>query len=249
MGWIGKLFGGTVGFALGGPLGAILGATFGHAFDSDRGEISEATSRLKTGEQAQLTFFVAVFSMLAKLAKCDGHISDNEIDSIEQFMERDLSLDAEGRRVAINIFQSAINSPETFQRFATQFYTQFNRQPQMLEFMIDILLRVSVADGRLSDNEETLILSAVNIFNFGEDRYLKLKNRYISNVDKYYTILGCNPDDPDDRIKKQYRKLVLEYHPDKIASKGLPEEFTKFASDKFQEIHNAYETIKKERRI
>ena len=50
-----------------------------------------------------------------------------------------------------------------------------------------------------------------------------------------------------EEIKKQYRKLVSEYHPDKIASKGLPEEFTKFANDKFREIKEAYEAIKEER--
>ena len=79
--------------------------------------------------------------------------------------------------------------------------------------------------------------------------YSKFKSRYVKDFEKYYAILGCSTNDSDGQIKKQYRKLVSEYHPDKIASKGLPEEFTKFANDKFREIQGAYEVIKKEKRI
>jgi len=114
---------------------------------------------------------------------------------------------------------------------------------------IDILLRVSVADGTLNPGEEKLILSAVRIFNFNDEKYRKLKSKYIKEFDRYYSILGCDRNDSDEDIKKHYRKLVSDYHPDKIASKGLPEEFTKFANDKFREIQEAYEVIKKEKGI
>jgi DnaJ like chaperone protein len=250
MGWLGKVVGGTIGFALGGPLGAIAGAAFGHAFDQshvnyDYGEMA----RLSSNEETQLTFFVAAFSMLAKLTKADGHITKEEIDSIENFMVYDLNLSPESRRVAVNVFQTAIDSRESFQDFAAQFYNQFRLQPQILEFMIDILLRVSLADGALSESEEKLILAAARMFNFSDQEYRKIKSRHVKEVEKIYTVLGCKNNDSDDQIKKQYRKLVMEYHPDKIASKGLPEEFTKFAEDKFREIHEAYEAIKKERGI
>jgi len=250
MGYLGKIVGGTIGFALGGPLGAIAGAAFGHAFDLDNRKMySGEHPRLSAGEEAQFTFFVAAFSMLAKLAKADGRISKEEIDSIEYFMVHDLNLNPESRRIAMNIFNAAVDSPGTFNDFAAQFYNQFRFQRQMLELMIDILLRVSVADGVLSESEEKLTLAAVRIFNFSDEEYKKLKSRYVKDVDKYYGILGCGRYDSDDQIKKQYRKLVSDYHPDKIASKGLPDEFIKFANDKFREIQEAYEVIKAERGI
>jgi len=160
-----------------------------------------------------------------------------------------LNLNPESKRLATNIFHTAIDSPEDFNAFAGQFYNQFHSQYQLLDLMIDILLRVSVADGTLSPNEEKLILSAVRIFNFNDEKYRKLKSKYIKKFDRYYAILGCDRNDSNADIKKQYRKLVSDYHPDKIASKGLPEEFTKFANDKFREIQEAYEIIKKERGI
>ena len=164
-------------------------------------------------------------------------------------MVYDLNLNPESKRLATNIFHTAMDSPDNFNAFANQFYNQFRSQYQLLDLMIDILLRVSVADGTLSPGEEKLILSAVRIFNFDDETYRKLKSKYIKEHDRYYAVLGCDKNDLDEDIKKQYRKLVSDYHPDKIASKGLPEEFTKFANDKFREIQEAYETIKKERNI
>lgn len=250
MGWLGKVVGGTIGFALGGPLGAVAGAAFGHAFDKSEDEyLSPGGARipLSTGEEEQLTFFVATFSMLAKLAKADGQVSDEEIRSIEQFMVHDLNLDPQSRRVAVEIFQAATRSPEPFGNFASQFYALFSTRPQILEMMIDILIRVSVADGRMTDNEQALIQEALGIFNFSDTAYQKLKSKYVDDSDQYYAVLGVDRSDSNDHIKQRYRKLVREYHPDTIASKGLPEEFTKFASDKFREIQEAYEGIQKER--
>jgi DnaJ like chaperone protein len=247
---MGKLVGGTIGFALGGPLGAIFGAAFGHAFDTGS-ELDTAgnRSRLSRVEQHQLTFFVAAFSMLAKLAQADGRVSKAEIDSIEGFMEKDLRLNPESRHAAVNIFRTALNAPGTFFDFARQFHEQFHDQPQMLELMIDILLRVAVSDGNLAQGEESLILSAVRTFNFSTARYEQMKSQYVRTADKAYAVLGCSPDDNDDQIKRCYRQRVKEYHPDKIAAKGLPDEFTRFAQDKFREIQEAWEQIRAARGI
>ena len=250
MGWMGKLVGGTIGFALGGPLGAIFGAAFGHAFDSGTElDTSDGRQRLSTVEQHQLTFFVAAFSMLAKLAQTDGRVTREEIASIEDFMAKDLRLNADSRHAAVNIFRTALNAPGTFDDFARQFYGQFYQQPQMLELMIDILLRVAVSDGSMTPGEEELILSAVRLFNFSAHRYDQLKSQSAKTDDKAYAVLGCSPGDTDDQVKRCYRQRVQEYHPDKIAAKGLPDEFTRFAQDKFREIQDAWEQIKAARGI
>lgn len=248
MGIVGKIVGGTIGFALGGPLGAVAGAVFGHAFDSSNTALEQSDrSRLSMVEESQLAFFVSTFSMLAKMAKADGRVSNEEIDTIEAFAVRDLGLTPENREVAFNIFRTALESPARFEDFAVQFHQRFQHQPQMAEMMIDILLRVSVADGALNRSEEALLLNAVRIFNMDEARYNQLKSRYGVPGTHAYEVLGCSPEDSAEHIKKQYRQLVQAYHPDKIASKGLPDEFNQLAHEKFREIQGAYEQIKQER--
>ncbi len=247
MSWLGKIVGGALGLAFGGPLGAVLGAAVGHKFDKSEQVYLTGGGNLTYDEQAQLTFFVAVFSMLAKLAKVDGRVTEEEIRSIDEFMIRDLRLNPESRRVAVDVFRSAVDSPERFESFAMQFHEQFRSQPRILEMMIDILLRVSVADGSLTSEEERLILSAVGIFNFSDSAYRNLKARYVEEADTSYAVLGCRESDSDDEVKKRYRSLVKEYHPDRIVAKGLPEEFTNLAQDKFREVQEAYEVIKRKR--
>lgn len=248
MGIIGKLVGGAIGFALGGPIGAIAGAVFGHTFDN-KPDGGTPFMNLSYGESSQITFFVATFSMLGKLARTDGQVSRAEVDAVRQFMAYDLNLSQESQQVALNIFHTAQESADSFESFASQFYGQFHVQPQMLELMMDILLRVSVADGGINTSEERLIQSAASIFGFSSAQYDRIRSRYVRNVNKYYAVLGCSHTDTNEQIKKQYRKLVSEYHPDKIIAKGLPDEFIKFAHDKFNEIQQAYEAVKKERGI
>lgn len=254
MSWLGKMIGGTIGFALGGPIGAVAGAAFGHTF-VDKKEQAYLDSRpgvrntLSSNEEAQLVFFTAAFSMLAKISKADGAISEDEISAVETFMKRDLQLDLNGQQTAINIFRQAVNSPESFDAFATQFYSVFRPQPNIIDLMMDVLLRVSAADGDISEQEEAMLLSAAGIFNYSTSDYARFKSRYVKETNKYYAVLKCDETSSNEEIKKQYRKLVTEYHPDKIESKGLPEEFTKFANDKFKEIQEAYDNVKKERGI
>ncbi|MBW2654464.1 MAG: TerB family tellurite resistance protein [Deltaproteobacteria bacterium] len=254
MSWLGKMIGGTIGFALGGPIGAVAGAAFGHTF-VDKKEQVYLSSRpgtqeaLSSNEEAQLVFFTAAFSMLAKISKANGTITDSEISAVESFMKQNLQLDSHGQQTAKNIFRQAVNSPETFDAFANQFYSVFRTQPHIIELMMDVLLRVSAADGSISREEEAMLLSAVRIFNYSHADYERLKSKYVKKTNKYYAILKCSETASNEEIKKQYRKLVTEYHPDKIEAKGLPEEFIKFANDKFKEIQEAYDYIKNEREI
>jgi DnaJ like chaperone protein len=251
MSFMGKIVGGTIGFLMGGPMGALAGAIFGHAYDKGSELESQVRNRFQVskGEELQTTFFIAVFSMLAKLVRADGHITREEIDSIEKIMAQDLNLDFQSREMAVNIFNTVLHSPQSFQDYAVQFYSRFHFQPQLLEFMLDLLFKVSTAHGKLKKSEEELLISAAKIFQFNEQRYLHIKSRYVHVTDQSYAVLDCSPDDSDDQIKSRYRKLVREFHPDAIAAKGLPEEFTAFAQEKFRNIQEAYENIKRERGI
>ncbi len=252
MSWIGKMIGGTIGFAIGGPIGAIAGAAFGHTF-VDRNEDaylsapSEKMGQLSSNEEAQLIFFTAAFSMLAKLCKADGRVSESEITTIDNFMKNELQLDAATRESARNIFRQAVQSTDPFEAYAHQFYAAFRHQPRIIELMMDIMLRVSNADGNITNNEEQLLHTARQIFNISETEYERLKSKYIRSSSRYYSVLKCSENASNEEIKKQYRKLVTEYHPDKIQAKGLPEEFVTFANDRFKEIQEAYDNIKKER--
>jgi DnaJ like chaperone protein len=262
MGWLGKVIGGTFGFMLGGPLGMIAGASFGHLFDASGQGVSQdqkafwyqgnrQQGRVETQEQTQMVFFVAAFSMLAKITTADGTVTEAERRKVVEFINRDLRLQGQAQQAAMRIFETAQRSPESFEQFAVQFYDVFKQNRQMLNVMMDIFYRVSYADGNLSSAEEQLIRKAGDLFHFLDEQMEAIRKRYGAHESSShaYHVLGVSSGSSNDEVKSAYRKLVSEYHPDKIASKGLPDEFIKFANEKFREIQSAYEEIRTSRGI
>ncbi len=253
MGLMGGIFGGAVGLSLGGPVGAIIGAIVGHKLGERAHRISDATERSATGAQgiqeAQVVFFVTTFSMLAKMAKADGRVSEEEIELIQDFMQGQLGLSAEDRRYAIEIFRRAKDSPQSFDDFARQFAEVFSSQKGMREVMLDLLVRLAAADGTIHPAEERMLRRAAEIFGLGDAVLDQVLGRWSEDISRHYAILGISPDASDEEIRSRYRRLVVQYHPDKIIAQGLPEEFVELAQRRFQEIQQAWEAVSHQRGI
>jgi len=245
MGWLGKVIGGSIGFALGGPLGAVIGAVLGHHTVDSSGMMSSAMSGL---EQKQTIYFFATFSMLGKLAKADGIVSQHEIDIIDNVMINHLKLPPDARKLAVGIFNEAKDSPASFEDYARQFYDQFQGEHQMMVSMIELLLLVAMSDNQLHREEKHLIDKAVKLFRL-ESEYVQIRSRFTGipeDINRYYQILGCEKGDSLQIVKQKYRKLAMEFHPDRAQANGMPEEFAETALDKFKEIQHAYDLVEKD---
>ncbi len=258
MSWFGKIIGATIGYFLGGPMGLIAGAVFGHMIDKSA-SVGEGGSQQDSGRyyfrntgytRPQLVFFVGAFSMLAKLASADGPVSEGARRKVNEFMVNDLHLSGQSYQYAQSIFNQALTQNVSFENLADQFYQNFRTSPQLLTLMIDIFYRVAMVDGRISPNEERLINYAVRVFHLADSVHDSIRRNYnVKGSSKAYATLGLTEQATDAEIKKAYHKLILEYHPDTIASKGMADEFKEYATKKFRDIQEAYETICRERGI
>ncbi len=248
MGWIGKIVGGAIGLAIGGPLGLVAGVAFGNLFDrSAKLSRPRKESTYTQTQHSQLIYFVATFSMLAKMATANGRFVPEERRVIEEFITHKMKLDEESKAAAWRVFNAALTGRGTFEEYAQQFYESFAHEPAHLEMMIDVLVGIAAADGKIDPPEERLINSAASIFRINASLLEAIKRRYTNHLDDAYSLLGLTKSASDSDVKRAYRRLSIDFHPDSIASKGLPEEFTLFASEKFRSIQEAYEAIKKER--
>ena len=238
MSWLGKILGGGLGFVIGGPLGAILGAVVGH-HAVDKNSFSQ-------DEERQSLFFLATFSMLGKLSKADGRVTSEEIEVVEQVMRDNLRLSPEARQFAIDIFSAAKDSDDRFEDYANQFYSEFRDYPEVLSSLVDLLLRLAHADGVMHPAENQLIEEAVRIFRIPSE-YAQLKARYSGGNDlqKCYETLGAEEGETLAEIKKKYRKLAMDYHPDRVQSRGVSPELAAASEERFKEIQQAFDVIER----
>lgn len=245
MGWFGKLAFGSVGLFFGGPLGAIAGAALGHHLVDKKATTTTGAPASIGPEQTQAAYFVSMFSILGKLAKIDGVVSSDELRVVNDFMDT-LRLTERQKQFAGEIFNQAKNSPYSIEDFATQFY-RINRQPAVLLSFLDVLFQVATADKQLHAAEKSALERVKAVFQISDQQFNNIRSNYFKDVDRYYKVLNCTPESADAEIKASYKKLVKDFHPDSIVSKGLPEEFTDFATKRFREIQEAYDGIRKER--
>ena len=264
MSWWGKIIGGTFGFMLGGPLGAMLGAAFGHNFDQDL-KTSTAGSPYGRGpdqERIQSAFFTTVFSVMGHVAKADGRVSEDEIAMARSVMQQ-MSLDQNQTRVAMDLFNQGKHADFALDPVIAQFRAECHRRRTLMQMFLEILLHAAYADGVLHRHEEALLRDICAKLGFSSAHFQQLEamvraQRFFTGggqpgrppaelLADAYTLLGVQPNNSDAEIKKAYRRMMSQHHPDKLMSKGLPEEMVKLATEKTQEIKAAYDLIKDNR--
>ncbi len=267
MGWWGKIVGGAFGFMLGGPLGAILGAALGHNLDRGLKSLPEGTGGWDAGdrERVQTAFFTATFSVMGHLAKVDGRVSRDEIRLAEAVMA-EMELDAQLRATAVRLFNEGKANDFPLDDVLEQFRQECRGRTTLLRMFVEIQLQAAFADGRLDVAEDRLLRHVCDRIGFSAIEYQRLRRmieaeRHFAgggaggrpgaapgpSLDDAYAILGVERQATDAEIKKAYRRLISQHHPDKLVSKGLPEEMMKVAAQKTHEIKQAYERIKSER--
>ena len=257
MSWWGKIIGGGLGFMLGGPLGALFGAAFGHNFDQGLG-------RLGTGafagdvERIQTAFFTATFATMGHIAKADGQVSQQEIFVAEDVM-RQMHLNAQQKQVAQHLFNEGKKSGFPLNDVLHQFRIECHRRRNLMQMFMEIQVVIALSDGSLDSRESRILENAAGILGFSGQQYQAILERMQAqrharnrsqpgmSLDDAYTLLGLGQEASDQEVKKAYRRQMNQHHPDKLVSKGLPEEMMELANKKVQDIRTAYDTIKASR--
>ncbi len=232
--------GAMIGFSLGGPIGALLGGVIGSRFGSRRRQKS-----FSSNQQNQAAFFAALFACLAKLAKADGQVSKEEVEVVDRFIKKKFKFDAEQRAFAIEIFNQAKDNSNSYEEYASQLSYLLEANKNALVVFYELLFELAMSDGLLHKNEEDLLRKTTSIFGINQELFNQLRKQFSTSSSNPYTILGVTKDMPFEEIKIIYLRKRKEFHPDTLISKGLPEELLERAKERFIEIQEAYEAIKK----
>ncbi|MCW8926378.1 MAG: co-chaperone DjlA [Xanthomonadales bacterium] len=256
--WWGKLIGGVIGLMRGGFMGLVLGVFIGHWID-------RFLAGLGNAGRTRDAFFGAMFSTLGHINKADGRVTKAEIEAAEQLMRR-LQLTEAERQRAIRYFQQGKEQGFDLAGTLREFARHSMLRHELRIMFVELLLEAAVSDGAMTAAEQAILVQAcqalhipANVFNamlrarqVGGGSAYSGQQRPTSagqSLQQSYATLGLNTDASAQEVKRAYRKLVSQYHPDKLVSQGLPDEMMEVSKKRVREINAAYDTIKASRGI
>lgn len=264
MKFAGKLICGILGASIGGPIGLALGIWLGHSFDKGMGEDFDSAIKGGSTSKTQKVFFETTFAVMGHIAKADGVVTQVEINAAEQVMQR-LGLSSQKRKLAIESFQQGKSPDFNLNQHLSNLVKYCIRKPSLIQMFLEIQVVAVTADRKVSPAEmqilyqigqafsipkqqiDSLIEMVIAQQSFHNDGSASSRNNAVPSIDLAYKVLGVSNSTSKADIKKAYRKLMAQHHPDKLVSKGMPEEMIKVATEKSQEIQSAYDMIKKHR--
>ncbi len=234
----GKLSGVGIGLALGGPIGALLGGMAGHMLVDRDGAPFGRPPR-------DVLFTMGLVALAAKMAKADGIVVDREIEAFEQVVE----VPAEEKDRVARLFRLAMETTDGFEAYAQQIGEAFRDEPALLEDVLDGLFHIAKADEAVHEAEFAYVRDVATIFAISQTDFERIAARHVRLADDPYLILKADRSMSDDAVKRHYRKLVAENHPDREIARGLPPEAVKIATERLAAINAAWERVAAERKL
>lgn len=250
MKWTGKIIGFLIGILFASPILALIGLGIGHLYD--RGAFARWFAGPMMPRQpahTQQVFFNTSFALMGYVAKSDGRVSENEIRAATQVMQ-EMGLNSQLRQEAMRLFNEGKQPDFDWRGAVAQLRHACFGRPSLLRVFFELQLKLAFADGFMLSLEKQRVLSAIGqqlglmpMDFFSQATSNASRSNAVSPLTKSYGVLGIKQEASDSDVKKAYRRLMSQHHPDKLIAKGLPPEMIKLANQKTQEIKEAYEAI------
>jgi DnaJ like chaperone protein len=253
-----KIIGAFLGFYYFGFFGALAAFFFGSFIDRSLSYGIGGINPLSRAHR-ETVFLATVFTLMGKIAKADGRVSEEEIAHVEQMFNK-LGMTAEHRQQAIALFKKGGEAEFDIRPTLNEFMAVCGHTASLRQMLLVYLIVMAFADGRLDPAEESLLRDIAKYLGYSQDMFQQLmamvtnqthfaggQSSSASALEDAYKALGVSKENSDQEIKRAYRKLMSQYHPDKLMGQGMPEDMIAMATSQAQEVQTAYDMIKKSR--
>ena len=193
----------------------------------------------------QREIYVCTFSLLAILVGSDGDLSKEELHLISQLIKQTLKLDDQKRVFVQSVFNETKRCNVDFIEMVNRYKTSLSAKPEMYQWLMDVLVRLALADGVYTDEEHELLKLACKTLGLSEDRINKVASAHgKTNIAEFYKILGLANGSSLEEVELAYEKLMAQYDVKKIVELGLAKELIDIASERQGVFMQAFLGIK-----
>lgn len=200
--------------------------------------------RLRTPPERTVAFTIAVIALGAKMAKADGRVTRNEVSAFREVFTIPRREEANAARV----FDLARQDVAGYEDYARRIARMFRGDAGPLCDLMEGLFFIALSDGDYHPEEDAFLARVAEIFGLTGRQFNTLRARFVPNgAPDPYVILGVDPDEDLETIRKVWRDEVRETHPDRMQARGVPEEAVKLAEKRLIAINHAWEAILAER--
>jgi DnaJ like chaperone protein len=209
------------------------------------GSLAAALQRLvePKAPEKSLAFTIGMIALSAKMARADGEVTGAELRAFRQIFHVPPEEAANVERV----FNLAKQDMAGYDAYARQIAKLFGAAHAVLEDVLDGLFHIAKADHVVGEAELEYLRHVAEIFGFSPAQFRVIKLRHVFAPCDACEVLGVRPDADDELIRKRYKQLVRENHPDRHIAAGMPSEFIDIATAKLAAINAAYEELARER--
>ncbi len=201
--------------------------------------LSAVFDKLRSPPEQSVAFTIAVIALGAKMAKADGFVTRDEVTAFREVFQ----ISPEDERNAAKVFNMARTDVAGFEEYATRIADMFDTRAQ-LEDVLAGLFHIALADGEYHPNEEIFLLEVSDIFGLTRRCFARIKSQHVPDAEPDpYDVLGMPHDATLDAIRKKYRQIVRETHPDQMQARGVPAEAVKLAERRLIAVNAAWEKI------
>ncbi|PIE15753.1 MAG: molecular chaperone DjlA [Rhodobacterales bacterium] len=202
--------------------------------------LSAVFDHLRTPPQQRVGFTIAVIALGAKMAKADGLVTRDEVSAFREVF----SIPPQEEANAARVFNLARQDVAGFEDYARRIKAMFSDQHDALYDLLEGLFHIALADGEYHPKEDDYLDRVRHIFGLSDGEFAAMRARLLPDAAPCpYQVLGVSPDMPMDEIRKTYRNLVRQNHPDQMRARGVPHEALKLAECRLAAINAAWDQI------
>lgn len=202
--------------------------------------LSRVFDSLRSPPERSVAFTIAVIALGAKMAKADGQVTRDEVTAFREVFD----IAAQDEAGAAKVFNLARQDVAGFEDYAQRIQGMFSGQQETLRDLLEGLFHIAMADGFYHPNENAFLERVSSIFGVAEADFNALRMRFAPDAPQDpYTVLGVDRSTPPEEIRRAYRKLVRENHPDAMIARGVPQEALQLAQKRMADINRAWDAI------